>query len=117
VASNGQNGETYNIGGYNEMKNIEVVEIICDILEELAPNKPKNVKYYKDLITFVADRPGHDKRYAINSSKITKNLGWRPNETFESGIRKTVAWYLENSSWWERVLNGEYKLRRIGKIS
>lgn len=117
VASNGQNGETYNIGGYNEMKNIEVVEIICDILEELAPSKPKNVKYYKDLITFVADRPGHDKRYAIDASKINDQLGWYPIETFESGIRKTVAWYLENAAWWERVLSGQYKLRRIGDIT
>ena len=116
MASQGKNGETYNIGGYNEKKNIEVVEMICHFLEELAPDKPKNVKYYKDLITFVADRPGHDKRYAIDSSKISDQLGWYPIETFESGIRKTVAWYLENSHWWERVLNGQYKLRRIGEI-
>jgi len=117
VASKGKNGETYNIGGYNEMKNKEVVEIICHILEELAPNKPKNVKYYKDLITFVADRPGHDKRYAIDASKINDQLGWYPIETFESGVRKTVAWYLENTAWWEKVLSGHYKLTRIDDIT
>ena len=117
VASQGKNGETYNIGGYNEMKNKEVVQIICHTLEELAPNKPQNVKYYKDLITFVADRPGHDKRYAIDASKINDQLGWSPTETFESGIRKTVAWYLENATWWERILSGQYKLGRIGDIS
>lgn len=117
VASHGEIGETYNIGGYNEKKNIEVVEMICQILEELAPHKPKNVKNYKDLITFVSDRPGHDQRYAIDASKINDHLGWRPAETFESGIRKTVAWYLENSIWWERVLNGQYKLSRIGNTT
>jgi len=116
VATKGCLGETYNIGGYNEKKNLEVVETICCILEELAPNKPKNIKYYKDLISFVSDRPGHDKRYAIDASKITNDLDWRPNETFETGLRKTVAWYLENTNWWERVINGSYKLDRIGEI-
>jgi dTDP-glucose 4,6-dehydratase len=117
AVSKGQVGETYNIGGYNEKKNLEVVESICNILEELAPNKPKNIKFYRDLITFVTDRPGHDQRYAIDSSKITKALGWRPNETFETGLRKTIMWYLENTEWWERVLNGSYKLDRIGIIT
>jgi dTDP-glucose 4,6-dehydratase len=110
-------GETYNIGGYNEKKNLEVVESICNILEDLAPDKPANIKYYKELITFVSDRPGHDQRYAIDSSKITNDLGWRPNETFETGLYKTVDWYLQNKQWWERVLNGSYKLDRIGKIT
>ena len=116
VVSLGRIGETYNIGGYNEKKNIEVVELICAILEDLAPSKPENINFYKDLITFVSDRPGHDQRYAIDSSKITSELGWRPVETFETGLRKTVAWYLNNHGWWERVLNNEYKLDRIGKL-
>ena len=117
AATKGIIGETYNIGGYNEKKNIEVVELICDILEELAPSKPQNVNFYKDLITFVSDRPGHDQRYAIDASKITQELGWKPNETFETGLRKTVEWYLENTQWWQRVLNGNYKLDRIGKVT
>ena len=115
VATKGCLGETYNIGGYNEKKNIEVVESICNILEELAPKKPKDIKYYKDLISFVSDRPGHDLRYAIDASKITNDLDWRPYETFDTGLRKTVLWYLENTEWWERVLNGAYKLDRIGE--
>ena len=117
AATKGIIGETYNIGGYNEKKNIEVVELICDILEELAPSKPQNINFYKDLITFVSDRPGHDQRYAIDASKITQELGWKPNETFETGLRKTVEWYLENTQWWQRVLNGNYKLDRIGKVT
>ena len=116
VVSLGRIGETYNIGGYNEKKNIEVVELICAILEDLAPSKPVNINFYKDLITFVSDRPGHDRRYAIDSSKITSELGWRPVETFETGLRKTVEWYLKHHGWWERVLNDEYKLDRIGKL-
>ena len=98
VATKGSLGETYNIGGYNEKKNIEVVESICSILEELAPDKPKNINYYKDLISFVSDRPGHDLRYAIDASKITNDLDWRPNETFDTGLYKTVSWYLNNLS-------------------
>ena len=116
VIQNGQVGETYNIGGYNEKKNIEVVEKICIILDELVAIKPKNIKSYKELISFVSDRPGHDKRYAIDSSKITSELGWMPNETFDTGLLKTVKWYLSNSDWWERVLNGKYRLDRIGEI-
>ena len=116
VASNGCIGETYNIGGYNEKTNIEVVEAICSILEDLAPSKPANVSFYKDLITFVSDRPGHDLRYAIDASKITNELGWKPDETFETGLFKTVKWYLDNPTWWNRVLDGSYKLERIGKI-
>ena len=116
VIQNGQVGETYNIGGYNEKKNIEVVEKICIILDELVAIKPKNIKYSKEFISFVSDRPGHDKRYAIDSSKITSELGWMPNETFDTGLLKTVKWYLSNSDWWERVLNGKYRLDRIGEI-
>ena len=99
VATTGKVGETYNIGGHNERKNLEVVETICELLEELAPNKPHGVAHYRDLITFVADRPGHDLRYAIDASKIARELGWLPQETFESGMRKTVQWYLANESW------------------
>ena len=112
VLLKGKVGETYNIGGNNEKTNLEVINQICEILEETT-RKPKGVDSYKDLITFVRDRPGHDKRYAIDSSKIASELGWIPEETFESGIKKTVHWYLNNNSWWERVLTGEYNLERI----
>ena len=117
VVIQGEVGETYNIGGHNEKKNIEVVEAICDLLEELAPIKPKGVSNYRDLITFVKDRPGHDARYAIDASKIERELGWVPEESFETGLRKTVQWYLENKQWWERVLSGAYRLERIGDES
>ncbi len=116
VLETGKVGETYNIGGHNEKKNIDVVHTICTLLEELAADKkPAGIKEYKDLITFVTDRPGHDTRYAIDASKIEKELGWAPKETFETGLRKTVQWYLENKDWWELVLSGEYRLERIGK--
>ena len=114
VVIEGQVGETYNIGGHNEKRNIEVVHILCDLLEELVPEKPSGVVKYHDLITYVKDRPGHDVRYAIDASKIEKELGWKPQETFETGMRKTVKWYLENSQWWQRVLSGDYRLDRIG---
>ncbi|WP_300319039.1 dTDP-glucose 4,6-dehydratase [Idiomarina sp.] len=104
VATDGEVGETYNIGGHNEKKNIEVVQVICELLEELVPKKPGGITRYTDLITFVADRPGHDLRYAIDASKIEKELGWVPAETFESGMRKTVQWYLDNESWWQPLL-------------
>lgn len=115
VVGNGVIGETYNIGGHNEKTNLEVVETICELLEELAPDKPLGVSKYCDLITFVKDRPGHDARYAIDASKIERELGWVPEETFESGLRKTVQWYLDNREWWERVLSGAYRLERLGK--
>lgn len=114
VITEGEIGETYNIGGHNEITNLEVVERICDLLEELAPDKPRSVRKYRDLITFVEDRPGHDKRYAVDASKIQKELGWMPKETFETGLRKTVQWYLDNPKWWKRVLSGDYRLKRIG---
>ncbi len=114
VLTEGRAGETYNIGGHNEKTNLEVVESICNLLEEIAPEKPSGVIKYRDLIKFVKDRPGHDARYAIDASKIERELGWVPNETFETGLRKTVQWYLDNRSWWERVLSGAYQLERLG---
>lgn len=108
VATKGKVGETYNIGGNNEKQNIQVVELICNILEELHPTKPKDVKYYKDLINFVEDRPGHDIRYAINSKKICDKLGWTPNETFETGLRKTIKWYLENIDWSDSINDNNF---------
>ena len=116
VVTDGEVGETYNIGGHNEKRNIEVVRTLCSLLEELAAEqKPAGVAHYEDLITFVKDRPGHDVRYAIDASKIERELGWKPEETFETGLRKTVAWYLNNREWWQRVLNGEYQLGRLGE--
>ena len=114
VVTEGKVGETYNIGGHNEKANIEVVSTICELLEELVPNKPDGVNLYKDLITYVKDRPGHDVRYAIDAAKIERELGWKPQETFESGIRKTVEWYLNNKTWWSRVLDGSYSMERLG---
>lgn len=105
VATMGRIGETYNIGGHNERTNINVVHTICELLEELAPNKPNNIKYYKDLITHVTDRLGHDMRYAIDANKIEMELGWRPIESFESGLRKTVKWYLANGDWVAHIQN------------
>ncbi|EDM27625.1 dTDP-D-glucose 4;6-dehydratase [Lentisphaera araneosa HTCC2155] len=123
VAKKGSNGETYNIGGHNEKQNIEVVKTICSILDELAPlsenssiqNSELKIKNYEDLIVFVKDRPGHDLRYAIDADKIERDLGWTPEETFESGIRKTVEWYLANKdSWCKNVLDGSYQMERLG---
>jgi len=114
VVTEGEVGETYNIGGHNEKANIDVVRTICSLLEELVPNKPEGVAKYEDLITYVKDRPGHDVRYAIDAAKIGRELGWKPQETFESGIRKTVEWYLNNKKWWSRVLDGSYNRERLG---
>jgi dTDP-glucose 4,6-dehydratase len=114
VSTQGKIGETYNIGGNSEKRNLEVVRKICDLLEELVPERPKNIKHYQDLITFVTDRPGHDRRYAIDASKIQRDLGWAPTETFETGIRKTVEWYLSNPTWCKRVQDGSYQRERLG---
>nr|WP_225318629.1 dTDP-glucose 4,6-dehydratase [Cellvibrio sp. KY-YJ-3] len=116
VVTEGKIGETYNIGGHNEKQNIEVVHTICALLDELRPlsQTALGIKAHKDLITFVQDRPGHDIRYAIDASKIQRELGWSPEETFESGIRKTVIWYLENLNWAQRVQDGSYQRERLG---
>ena len=111
VLETGQVGETYNIGGWNEMSNLEVVHTLCDMLDL---QRPKDAGSYRDQITYVTDRPGHDQRYAINATKIERELGWKPAETFKTGIEKTVAWYLENQSWVENVTSGEYQ-KWVGK--
>lgn len=111
VVTEGKPGETYNIGGHNEKQNIDVVHTLCDILQELRPQQAS----YRDLITTVRDRPGHDRRYAIDASKIQKELGWVPEETFETGIRKTVQWYLDNLDWCQRVQDGSYQRERLGQ--
>jgi dTDP-glucose 4,6-dehydratase len=107
VLEAGRIGETYNIGGWNEKTNLEVVHTICDLLDERSPRQDR--KSYKDQITFVKDRPGHDRRYAIDASKIERDLGWKPAETFETGIRKTVQWYLDNQDWVQNVTSGAYR--------
>lgn len=112
VLREGEAGQTYNIGGHNEKQNIDVVNAICALLDELHPQSP--VTPHAQLITFVKDRPGHDLRYAIDASKIQRELGWVPLESFETGLRKTVIWYLENRPWWQRVISGEYQLQRLG---
>ncbi len=137
VVTEGVVGETYNIGGHNEQTNLHVVETICEILDELVLSEERGVRSeenpsqarrsqlttndsplttYKDLITFVQDRPGHDLRYAIDASKIERELGWKPEETFETGLRKTVQWYLANESWWKRVQDGSYQGQRLGSL-
>jgi len=114
VVLEGKDGETYNIGGHNEKTNIEVVKTLCRILDELVPNQRKGINHYDELITYVADRPGHDVRYAIDATKMDNELDWRPEETFETGIKKTVQWYLDNKKWWQRVLDGSYQGERLG---
>lgn len=114
VVTEGQIGATYNIGGHNEKQNIEVVHSICDLLEELAPTSSPENTGFRSLITYVTDRPGHDLRYAIDASKIQCDLGWIPEETFETGLRKTVQWYLDNLDWCRRVQDGTYQRERLG---
>ncbi|CAD5375449.1 dTDP-glucose 4,6-dehydratase [Pseudomonas sp. OF001] len=113
VITHGRVGETYNVGGHNEKRNLEVVETICDLLEELAPGKPQGIASYRELITFVTDRPGHDRRYAIDAGKIQRELHWTPEETFESGLRKTVAWYLNNLDWCNHVLADDHRSEHL----
>ncbi len=112
VLEKGRVGETYNVGGRTERTNIDVARAVCSILDELLPDSPH--RPHENLITFVADRPGHDLRYAIDSSKIERELGWSQKESFESGLKRTVAWYLENRIWWQRILSGDYQVERIG---
>jgi dTDP-glucose 4,6-dehydratase len=114
VARAGKVGESYNVGGRNEKRNIDVVNMICDILDEV---KPRRRGSFRDLIAFVPDRPGHDLRYAIDCTKIERELGWRPTETFETGLRKTVRWYLENPGWWQAIRSGKYRGERLGRIA
>lgn len=118
VVQKGQPGQTYNIGGNNELKNIDLVHTLCTLMDELCPpptNSPLTT--YHSLITFVTDRPGHDLRYAIDASKIKRELGWTPKQDHQSGFRKTVQWYLDNQPWWQNILSGEYQLERLGTKS
>ena len=112
VATSGRVGEIYCIGGQSERTNLDVVKAICGLLDELVPSRELGCR--ERLITFVADRPGHDLRYAINPARISSELGWKPRETFETGLRKTVEWYLANRPWWQRIRSGVYRGERLG---
>ncbi|AOS97231.1 dTDP-glucose 4,6-dehydratase 2 [Microbulbifer aggregans] len=114
VLTRGEVGETYNIGGHCERRNLDVVTRICDILEQVTPHKPFGINRFRDLVCFVADRPGHDRRYAIDAGKIARELHWTPAETFETGLYKTVLWYLDNESWWRRTGTPAYAGERLG---
>ncbi len=116
VALTGEIGETYNIGGHNELQNIDVVKTVCSILDELVPSKIDGIEQYEQLITYVGDRAGHDVRYAIDATKIDKELNWTPDETFATGIKKTVQWYLDNKIWCEHVQDGSYQGERLGVV-
>ena len=111
AARRGAAGQSYNVGGRSERRNIDVVEAICDILDEI---RPRTAGSYREQIAFVADRPGHDRRYAIDATKIERELGWRPRESFETGLRKTVRWYLDNPDWWGAIRSGAYRGERLG---
>jgi len=115
VLEKGELGQTYNIGGNNEVANIDIVTSICNIMDNINPRK--NKKSYKDLIKYVEDRPGHDFRYAIDASKINNELNWRPKETFISGIKKTVEWYLTNQDWWKNIQTANYEQERLGLLN
>ncbi len=114
VADHGNTGERYNIGGSSEKTNVEVVQQICCLMDGLVSDP--SMDSHKSLINFVTDRPGHDLRYAIDASKIRRELGWQPLETFETGLRKTVAWYLQNPQWWQRIRSGVYAGERLGAL-
>jgi len=114
VLANGVVGETYNIGGHNEKTNLQVVHTLCDLLEEMVPEHSNGIQNYRDLIQHVADRPGHDQRYAIDASKIQTDLGWTPDETFESGLRKMLQWYLDHHEWCQHIQDGSYQQQRLG---
>ena len=114
VLEKGQVGETYCIGGFGEKRNLQVVETLCDLLNESIQSKPQGISNFRELIRFVEDRPGHDLRYAIDPSKIQNQLGWKPLENFTSGLAKTVEWYLNHESWWQNILNGSYHGERLG---
>ena len=111
VYKRGKINETYNIGGNNEIKNIDIVNTICEILDSIKPNTNGS---YKSLITYVEDRPGHDFRYAIDSTKIKENLGWKAAESFQTGIKKTIEWYIDNEAWWKNIQEKKYNQRRLG---
>src|SRR5947209_3385618 len=115
VMTDGRPGESYNIGGDGERTNLQVVTAICALLDEMVPDAPH--RPHADLITFVEDRPGHDRRYAMDAGKLRRELGWAPRETFESGLRKTVAWYIENKTWWQRIRSGSYRGERLGVVA
>ena len=112
VLDNGEIGQVYNIGGHNEKTNLEVVHSLCQILDEMVPDSA--YRPHKNLIQYVTDRPGHDRRYAIDASKIQSQLGWKPQESFETGLQKTVRWYLDNKDWTNRVMSGDYRGERLG---
>ncbi len=114
VLDKGEIGETYNVGGHNEKKNIDVVKTLCGLLDEKVERHPDGIEAFESLIEFVTDRPGHDQRYAIDASKIERELGWRPRETFESGLSKTIDWYLANRDWSNHVRDGSYQGERLG---
>jgi len=114
IALKGKTGESYNVGGSNELTNLDVVKKICRLVDELLPHAHGS---RESLITFVSDRPGHDQRYAIDASKIKRELGWQPRETFDSGLAKTVRWYLDNKAWWERIRSGVYRGERLGHVA
>ena len=116
VALTGKISETYNIGGHNELQNIDVVKTVCSILDELVPSKLDGITKYEQLITYVGDRAGHDVRYAIDATKIANELNWTPDETFTTGIKKTIQWYLENTTWCKHVQDGSYQRERLGNL-